>query len=108
MDDRSREQGEGGPERADAPGAQSPAHLARRLKERARSSSRDNVRLAASEPMDGFVRQTYALPRPEARERALDWFRRYPKAAYMTKVESWRQLQDGRIEFTMRRLPTAD
>jgi len=40
--------------------------------------------------------------------RARDWFERYPKAAYMTKVESWRQLHDGRIEFTMRRLPTAD
>ena len=30
------------------------------------------------------------------------------KAAYMTEVEAWRELDDGRIEFTMRRLPTAD
>jgi len=26
----------------------------------------------------------------------------------MTEIESWRELPDGRIEFTMRRLPTAD
>ena len=35
-------------------------------------------------------------------------FKRYPKAAYMTEIEHWRELPDGRIEFTMRRLPTAD
>jgi hypothetical protein len=26
----------------------------------------------------------------------------------MTEIESWRELPDGRIEFTMRRLPNAD
>jgi hypothetical protein len=35
-------------------------------------------------------------------------FDRYPKAAYLTEIEFWRELDDGRIEFTMRRLPTAD
>ena len=49
-----------------------------------------------------------ALPRPEAREKALEWFDRYPKAAYMTEIEFWRELADGRIEFTIRRLPSAD
>jgi hypothetical protein len=29
-------------------------------------------------------------------------------AAYMTEIEYWRELADGRIEFTIRRLPTAD
>jgi hypothetical protein len=53
-------------------------------------------------------RETYCLPRPEAREKALEWFDRYPKAAYMTEIEFWRELADGRIEFTIRRLPTAD
>ena len=33
---------------------------------------------------------------------------RYPKAAYMSGVESWRELPGGEIEFTMRRLPSAD
>jgi hypothetical protein len=29
-------------------------------------------------------------------------------AAYMAVVESWRELPGGEIEFTMRRLPSAD
>ena len=57
---------------------------------------------------DGFVRQTFTLPRPAARLEARAFFDRFPSAAYMTKVESWRELSDGRIEFTMRRLPSAD
>ena len=57
---------------------------------------------------DGFLRDTFALPREQAREKARELFRRFPKPAYMTEIESWRELSDGRIEFTMRRLPTAD
>jgi hypothetical protein len=57
---------------------------------------------------DAFRRETFALPRLEAREKAREMFRRFPKPAYMTEIESWRELPDGRIEFTMRRLPTAD
>ena len=43
---------------------------------------------------------------PEGRSASGAW--RFPKAAYMTEIESWRELADGKIEFTMRRLPTAD
>ena len=57
---------------------------------------------------DAFRRETFALPREEARAKAREVFKRYPKPAYMTEIESWRELPDGRIEFTMRRLPTAD
>jgi len=57
---------------------------------------------------DGFRRETFALSREDARAKAKDWFRRFPKAAYMTEIEAWQVLPDGRIEFTMRRLPTAD
>jgi hypothetical protein len=33
----------------------------------------------------------------------------YPGAGgYMTIVENWRQLPDGQVQFTMRRLPAAD
>lgn len=56
----------------------------------------------------GFRRETFALDRIAARAKAREWFERFPKAAYMTEIESWRELSDGRIEFTMRRLPTAD
>lgn len=59
-------------------------------------------------PRDGFVRETFALPRPVAREKAREWFDRWPKQAYWTSIESWRERPDDVIEFTMRRLPTAD
>ncbi|WAP71281.1 hypothetical protein [Jiella pelagia] len=59
-------------------------------------------------PRDSFVRETFTLERSEARQKAREWFDKYPRAAYWTQVESWRQLPDQRIEFTMRRLPTAD
>jgi len=52
--------------------------------------------------------ETFALPREQAREKAREIFRRFPKAAYMTEIESWRELPGDRIEFTMRRLPSAD
>jgi hypothetical protein len=57
---------------------------------------------------DAFRRETFALPREQARAKAREMFERFPKPAYMTEIESWRELSDGRIEFTMRRLPTAD
>ena len=57
---------------------------------------------------DAFRRDTFALPRAQAREKARELFQRFPKAAYQTEIESWRELPDDRIEFTMRRLPTAD
>jgi hypothetical protein len=53
-------------------------------------------------------RETFRLPRLEARAKAREWFERFPKAAYMTEVESWRELPGDEIEFVMRRLPTAD
>jgi hypothetical protein len=59
-------------------------------------------------PGDGFVRETHTLPREQARVKARDFLARYPKAGYMSAVESWRELPGGEIEFTMRRLPSAD
>ncbi len=55
-----------------------------------------------------FRRETFALPRAQAREKARELFKRFPKAAYQTEIESWRVLPDDCIEFTMRRLPSAD
>ena len=57
---------------------------------------------------DGFVRQRFTLPRENARAAARAFLDRFPKQAYMSEVEYWRELPDGAIEFTMRRLPTAD
>ena len=58
--------------------------------------------------VDPFRRETFALPREAAREKAREMFRRFPKAAYQTEIESWRVLPGDRIEFTVRRLPSAD
>jgi hypothetical protein len=57
---------------------------------------------------DGYLRETFTLPRDKARSKAREFLNRYPKAAYMSGVESWRELPDGDIEFTMRRLRSAD
>ena len=57
---------------------------------------------------DSFRRQTYTLPCDLARAMAKDWFRKFSKQAYDTKVESWRATGNGQIEFSMRWLPTAD
>ncbi len=72
-----------------------PRDLASRMAERRR-------------PDDGYLRETFSLPRDQARLRARDFLKRCPKAAYMSAVESWRELPGGDIEFTMRRLASAD
>ena len=82
-----------------------PSDLARRLGEK---RDRQPARAESRAISDTWRRETFTLPRDEARETARTWFDRFPKAAYMTEIESWRELADGRIEFTIRRLPTAD
>ena len=56
---------------------------------------------------DGFVRETFTQPRDDARQTVREFLDRYPKPAYMSEVEHWRELSGGKIEFTMRRLRTA-
>ena len=57
---------------------------------------------------DGYVRESFTQPRENARKTARAFLNRFPKQAYMSEVERWRELPDGDIEFTMRRLRTAD
>ena len=71
-----------------------------------RSRELRDVRRLGSE--DGFLRETFTLPLNAARLEARQILDEYPAGGYMTIVENWRQLPDGQIEFTMRRLPTAD
>jgi hypothetical protein len=52
-------------------------------------------------------RETFTLPLRAARLKARQILNEYPQSGYTTVVERWRQLPDGQIEFTMRRLPTA-
>ena len=62
----------------------------------------------ALKPRDGFLRETFVLPRTDARDKAREWFDRWPKQAYWTEIESWFERPNDVIEFTIRRLPTAD
>ena len=59
-------------------------------------------------PRDGFVRETFRLPRPQARQKAREFLDRYPRQAYCTEIESWSEWPGDVIEFTMRRLKSAD
>ena len=74
----------------------------------ARVQRRREGRTSAANLGGAWRRETFCLPRVQAREKAREWFERFPKAAYMTEIESWRELADDRIEFVMRRLPSAD
>jgi hypothetical protein len=77
-----------------------PRDVARRMAEKTR-------RLKTGEG-GSWRRETFTLPRGEARAKAREWFERFPKAAYMTEIEFWRELDDDVIEFTIRRPPSAD
>jgi hypothetical protein len=82
-----------------------PADIARTLGERSKARSRAKMHEGSG---GTWRRETFTLPRPQARDKAREWFQKYPKAAYMTEIEFWRELSDDCIEFTIRRLPTAD
>ena len=47
---------------------ETPRDVARRLKSRSQARARAETQRAASSQSDGFIRQTYALPRDEARD----------------------------------------
>jgi hypothetical protein len=85
-----------------AAGTKKPIELAERVANR---RSRRSTKAAAE---DAWRRESFCLPRDEARAKAREWFERFPKAAYMTEIESWRELAGDRIEFVIRRLPSAD
>jgi hypothetical protein len=52
--------------------------------------------------------EIFRLPIEAARRKAREIINQFPQAGFKTVVENWRSLPDGRIEFTMRHLPTAD
>jgi hypothetical protein len=75
-----------------------PKDLAHRMAARRRRAKVD----------DGYARETFTQPREQARRTARAFLDRWPTAAYMTTVESWRELPGGEIEFTMKRLRSGD
>jgi hypothetical protein len=84
---------------SEAPTQQRPRDVADRLLE-----LRDLRKLSDDESS----RETFTLPLHAARLKARQILNEYPQSGYTTVVECWRQLPDGQIEFTMRRLPTAN
>jgi len=59
--------------------------------------------------MSGIAqREIFTLPVDAARLKAREIIDQSPQSGYLPIVENWRQLSDSKIEFTMRRLPTAD
>jgi hypothetical protein len=52
--------------------------------------------------------EIFTLPVDVARLKVREILNQFPQGGYMAVVENWRQLPDGRIEFTMRHLPAAD
>ena len=75
--------------------AQKPSDLAERMSNR-------------GEPVEGIMRETFRLPVEAARVKAREILSQAPQGGHMTIVEQWRQLPDGLIELTMRRLREAD
>lgn len=73
-----------------------------------RSEMRQNILGRRGAKLDSWKRETHKMPRSEARQFAKSFMKKYPKAAYWTEVESWQVLEGDVIEFTMRRLPSAD
>lgn len=58
-----------------------------------KTSRSDGAPVRADKADDSFARETFTLPREQARERARAYLIRWPTAAYMSVVESWRELQ---------------
>jgi hypothetical protein len=58
--------------------------------------------------IDDVTVRTFTLPLEAARLEARAIIDDVSQRGYQTIVERWRQLSDGQIEFTMRRLPVAD
>jgi len=83
-----------------------PSGVAERLSERRKADGAVND--AFKKEAGQWSRETFVMPRIDAREKARALFARFPKAAYMTEIEWWRECDDGQIEFTIRRLRSAD
>lgn len=88
-------------------------HAARRDFERLRQElqarqASSSTRTTQQRRSTAWKLDRFTLPREEARQAVREYRRRYPAEAYMTAIEHWEELADGRIAVTMRRLPTSD
>jgi hypothetical protein len=69
----------------------------------------ERSRQTTTETFHSDACQKFTLPLEAARRKALETIREQTSdRGYMTIVENWRQLADGQIEFSVRRLTTDD
>lgn len=59
------------------------------------------VRRRQAKAEDGYARETFTQPRDQARQTARAFLDQWPAAAYISEVESWRELPSEKI-FTPR------
>lgn len=55
-----------------------------------------------------YPHETFTLPVADARIKAREILNQTALGGYLAIVENWRQLPDGQIEFTMRRVAVPD
>jgi hypothetical protein len=73
------------------------------LRRPAQSISNSKRRCGVEE--NGFVFETFTLPLDAARRQVRDVLNGVKSSRYLETIEGWRQLPDGKIEFTKRRWP---
>jgi hypothetical protein len=56
----------------------------------------------------GYIKDSYTLPREEARQLAKRFFERYPKQGYDTHISYWKVTEDNQIYFEICRLASCD
>jgi len=54
------------------------------------------------------MRENFIMGPQSANDRARAYFSQYPPSTYLSEVESWQKLPDGRVAFIMRRLPSIE
>ena len=66
---------------------------------------RDLSDAMGSRPVRSILRETFRLPRSEARTRAKQIFEEFPTSAYMTSIENCLEVSGGRVlQMTITRL----
>lgn len=58
--------------------------------------------------VDGVMREIFTLPVESARVKAREIITQAPQGGQLTIIEHWRQLPDGQIQLTLRRLQAGD
>lgn len=56
---------------------------------------------------DGLERECFELSKQKATAKVCEFKRQFPRKQHWTRVESWKELSNGKISFTLCRLPSA-